>query len=426
MPALFCLFLLFCPIARPYSVQTHQQIVDLTWHASIEPLLVARYPGITPAQLRTAHAYAYGGSAIQDLGYYPFGNEFFSDLTHYVRPGDFVVSLIRNASNANELAFAIGALSHYMGDTIGHSGAVNPSVAVEFPKLSRRFGNSIAYEDDEHAHVRTEFAFDINEIAKRRFAPLHYLRHVGLGVPTHLLSVAFYETYGLDADRILGNHRSVLRGYRFGVRSFLPRIAYAETVLHRGGMPPDTPGPELDKLVADLTQAATENNWEPYRRKPGIGTYTLAGLIFILPKVGVLSDLAIRGPVPFTEDLYVSSVNRTAAELRLALRNLPRFANRMPNLDLDTGATVRPGGYRLADRTYAKLLERVTSTPEEAVPPALKRDLIAYFADPNAPIETRKHAKQWAAVQENLKTIAGMRTSVVPPALVEAEELTPP
>ena len=422
---LLCLLFLPRP-ARPYSVQTHEQIIDLVWLQSIQPLLLARYPGLTPAQLQAAHAYAYGGAAIQDLGYYPFGNAFFSDLTHYVRPGDFIVSLIRNARDADELAFAIGALSHYLGDTIGHSTAINPSVAIEFPKLSRRFGNSVAYEDSPHAHVRTEFAFDINEIAKHRFAPVHYLRHVGLGVPTHLLSVAFYETYGLDEVKVLGHHKPVMRGYKFSVRNFLPRIAYAETVLHRHAMPPDSAGPEFDKLVADFAQADAENNWELYRRKAGIGTYSLAAFIFVLPKVGVLSDLAIRGPVPFTEDLYIASVNRTATQLRAALANLPRAANRLTNLDLDTGKPVRPGAYRLADQTYAKLLARVASSPTQPIPPALKRDLTAYFADPASTATIGKHPSQLAELKANLVTLATMPTSALSPPLTETEPLTPP
>ena len=220
-------------------MQTHEQLIDLTWTTSIQPLLLQRYPGLTQAQLNEAHAYAYGGCAIQDLGYYPFGNVFFSELTHYVRSGDFVHALLRDARTADELAFAIGALSHYVGDSVGHAEATNPSVAEQFPNLRAKYGNSVAYDESPYAHVRTEFAFDVNEIAKRRFAPSAYLRHVGLHVANDLLDRAFYETYGLDAVRVLGARRPTVRGYRFSVRSFLPRIAYAENVLHRKHFPPD-------------------------------------------------------------------------------------------------------------------------------------------------------------------------------------------
>ncbi len=186
--------------ALAYSVQTHEQLIDLTWDQSIVPLLLSRYPTLTPAQIELARAYAYGGCMIQDVGYYPFGDPFISNLTHYVRTGDFVVNLFRDANNANELAFAVGALSHYIGDAVGHATATNVAVPVEFPKLERKYGSVVNYAQAEHQHVQTEFAFDIYEIAHDRLAPVHYLRHVGLKVPARQLSLAFYQTYGLSAN----------------------------------------------------------------------------------------------------------------------------------------------------------------------------------------------------------------------------------
>src|ERR1700734_1146094 len=189
--------------ARPagaYSLLTHEQLIDLTWQSSIVPLLLSRYPTLTPAEIEHARAYAYGGCVIQDIGYYPFGDPFFSDLTHYVRSGDFVVYLFRDAKNANQLAFAIGALSHYIGDNIGHSQATNRAVPVEFPKLGAKYGPVVTFGEGQHPHIQTEFAFDINEIAHRRFAPVRYLRHVGLNVPNEQLATAYYETYGLSRN----------------------------------------------------------------------------------------------------------------------------------------------------------------------------------------------------------------------------------
>ena len=405
--------------ARAYSVQTHEQLIDLTWKPSIVPLLQQRFPGITPAQLQRAHAYAYGGCAIQDLGYYPFGHEIFSDLTHYVRSGDFVAALLRDARDANELAFAIGALSHYIGDTLGHAEAVNPSVALEFPRLAGKYGPSVNYAEGERQHVRTEFAFDINEISKHRFAPSAYLKHVGLEIPDTLLRRAFFETYGLDLHEVLGHHRPVLRGYRFSVRSFLPRIAYAETVLHRNRFPPDAPSQDLDLFERQLAQSDFENGWDAFRKRPGIGTYSLAGLIFILPKVGVLSSLAIRGPQPATELLYVQSLNRTTASLRSRLETLDTLAAAIPNRDLDTGDRVRPGGYPLTDQTYANLLHQITHPDGNAaplpLPVGLRDDILFYYADPSSPISTRRNPKRWAEVQADLKLLQAASSQPITP-----------
>jgi hypothetical protein len=396
--------------AVPYSVQSHQELIDLAWKQSIRPILLKHYPKLTEGQLQEAHAYAYGGCAIQDFGYYPFGNAFFSNLTHYVRSGDFVISLLRNAHTADELAFAIGSLSHYIGDTVGHSTAINLSVPVEFPKLKTKYGTNVNYAQDPHAHVQTEFAFDVNQLSKRRFAPSAYVKYVGLEVPRDLLRKAFFETYGLNLPDIIGTKETSIRVYRYAVRRFLPNIARAETILHKKNFPPETPSPDLDDLNKDLLQASTDNNWEAYRKTPGFRSHLYAGWIYILPKVGTLKLLAIKGPTPQTEDLYIKSMNRSIKSLRFVLTNFDRIERYIPNRDLDTGLVVKPGGYPLADNTYAKLLAMITKSPDKVIPNQLKHDLLGYYADPQAPIITRKDPAKWAEVQANLKTLETMKT----------------
>jgi hypothetical protein len=394
----------------PYSVQTHEELIDLAWKQSIRPILLKQYPTLTEAQLQEAHAYAYGGCAIQDFGYYPFGNGFFSDLTHYVRAGDFVLSLLHNAHTADELAFAIGSLSHYIGDTIGHSAAVNHAVPVEFPKLEKKYGSTVNYAESPHAHVQTEFAFDINQLSKRRFAPYEYLKFVGLEVPRPLLRKAFFETYGINLPDIIGSKETSIRIYRYGVRKFIPNIARAETILHKKNFPADTPSSDFDEIKADLLQASADNNWEAYRKAPGFGSHLYAGFIFILPKVGTLKMLAIKGPTEHTEELYIKSLNRSIKTMRRVLADFDHINQYLANRDLDTGAFVKPGGYRLTDQTYAKLLAMITKNPGNVVPIQLKHDLIAYYADPDAPIITKKNPEQWAQVQANLKVLGGMKT----------------
>ncbi len=395
----------------PYSIQTHEQLIDLAWKQSIRPLLLKRFPTLTEAQIREAHAYAYGGCAIQDFGYYPFGNAFFSDLTHYVRSGDFVLALLRNAKTPNELAFAIGSLSHYIGDTIGHSSAINHAVPIEFPRLAKEYGPVVNFAQGKRAHVQTEFAFDINQLSKRRFAPSEYLKHVGLEVPRTLLRKAFFETYGLKLPDIVGSKETSIRVYRFAVRSFLPNIARAETLLHKNSFPTDIPSPDLDVLTKDLVQAAADNDWELYRKNPGFTSHLYAGFIFILPKVGPLRLLAIRGPNQQTEDLYIKSVNRSINSMRLVLSHFDTIGNYLPNRDLDTGEKVKPGGYRLADKTYATLLSRLTKDPAQPIPAQVKHDLADYYADPLAPISTKQDKNKWAEVQANLKVLAQMPTT---------------
>src|SRR6476661_4796912 len=152
--ALLLSMALFCSVSFAYSVLTHEEIVDLLWADEIRPLLLKRFPALTEAQITEAHAYAYGGAVIQDLGYYPFGSREFSDLVHYVRSGDFVRELLLESQDVDEYAFALGALSHYASDIAGHP-AVNQAVAIEYPKLRAKFGKSVRYAQDKGAHLKT-------------------------------------------------------------------------------------------------------------------------------------------------------------------------------------------------------------------------------------------------------------------------------
>jgi Zinc dependent phospholipase C len=452
---------LLCPGARrapAYSLLTHEQLIDLTWDDSIVPLLLSRFPNLTPAQLDHARAYAYGGCVIQDIGYYPYGQMFLSNLTHYVRSGDFVVNLFRDARNADELAFAVGALSHYVGDSYGHSMATNRAVPVEFPKLGRKYGKVVSFADGEDEHVRTEFAFDIDEIAHRRMAPARYLRHIGLQVPTRQLSEAFYQTYGLS-EKFSGIRRLHINEseYRFAVHTFIPRIAYAVTLLHRSKEPDDPTDAKIVALHQEINAMAIRNEWDKYRRKAGIGTYMLAGLLFILPKFGPLKLAAVKGPTVQTDAEYDHSLITSVAAMRGMLarftppasrrtraprssanqaegEHLPAPPPRAPvapgktdvpadsrdprhplqNRDLDTGYVVKPGGYRLTDATFAELLHVLTRHPSQPVPPGVKRAIEEFYADLNMPITTKKNAEKWQQVLADLASLKTMPTNPEP------------
>lgn len=423
-----------------YSLLTHEQLIDLTWKDSIVPLLLSRYPNLTPQDLDRARAYAYGGCVIQDIGYYPFGDRSFSNLTHYVRSGDFVVSLFRNAQNANELAFAIGALSHYIGDSVGHSQATNIAVPIEFPKLRAKYGVSVSYAEGKDEHVQTEFAFDINEIAHHRLAPLRYLRHIGFRVSMKQLALAFYQTYGLS-ENFTGGRRINARDYRFAARTFIPRIAYAVTLLKRKHEPADPTSPEVVELEKEAAQVALDTNWQAYRRGAGIETHLIAGLLFILPKIGPLKLVAVKGPTAETEADYARSVAVSITVLRRVLTRFTPEASRytgplpplgslthpgelsarpvdpnhpLPNRDLDTGRVVQPGGYPLTDATYADLLHRLVGSPSQPIPPGIKEDIQKYYSNLDLPITTKKDPSRWKQVLADLNTLAGMGTSTQP------------
>jgi len=379
--ALLLAAILLASDSTAYSVLTHEELIDLAWNDSIRPLLLAKFPQSTDAELVVAHSFDYGGSAVQDMGYYPFGKVFFSELTHYVRSGDFVVRLLSDARTLNEYAFAIGALSHYLGDSIGHSEAVNRATALAFPKLKDKYGESVAYGESPHSHIRTEFAFDVKELSDRAFAPSAYLERVGFRVPRKFLREVFIATYGIDIAEVLGRARPDLKSYRTSVRSFIPAFAEAEVVLHKKQFlpPPDT---KAYRIFAErVAHTNYERRWRHTYKGPGIKAHLLAILVFIVPKIGAASDLAIKIPTHETEEWYLSSVNHTVDQFRQILHNLLAEKNpaRLANLDLDTGERVRLGDYALADKTYAELLARLTSKPRLGVPADLKRNLLDYY-----------------------------------------------
>jgi len=340
------------------------------------------------------------------MGYYPFGKRLFSNLTHYVRAGDFVVWQFQNAHTINELAFAIGALSHYLGDSIGHSQAINPATSVEFPKLKRKFGDSVTYGESPHGHIRTEFAFDVGELKNTEFAPPAYLRRIGFRVPRAFLERAFRAVYGFDLGEIVGAARPALKSYRSSVRSFIPSFAEAEVVLHGSKFPPHQDDETYRIFAERVTRTNYDRHWKHAYKGPGVGAHLLAILVFITPKIGAASDLAIKIPNPETQSAYLRSVNHTVDELARILNEMregqdPRS---ITNLDLDTGDPAGLGTYALADEAYAQLLKRITETPDPKIPADLKRHLLKYYEDPTPGVTISQSVSHQLGVLRTMKT----------------------
>jgi hypothetical protein len=305
--------------------------------------------------------------------------------------------------SVDEYAFALGALSHYFGDNIGHHDAVNPATAIGFPKLEKKYGPVVTYDDNPHAHVRVEFAFDVDEASRARIAPGAYLRFIGLRVASRLLAQTFEETYSLPLTKVIGPHRPAFRSYHSSVRGFLPRVAYAETTLHRNKFPPEGEDRSVKEFLDLLSQADFQNVWKSYRKKPGLETRFFALLIRIVPKVGVLSEVAIKIPTARTQDLYMRSVNRTAAAYGDMLKELSTTSRRpsVPKTDLDTGEKTVPGSYALTDATYAKLLHILISHEARPIVPEVRENILAYYSD--------QRAKSSASVEADLAALRGMK-----------------
>src|SRR5207237_6067578 len=298
-------FLLFCsPLGNSYSVLTHEEIVDLLWKQKIQPLLLKRFPDATEEDLRKAHAYAYGGCVLQGMGYYPFGNKYFSDLVHYVRSGDFVAALIRDSSDLNEYAFALGALAHYASDVSGHP-IINRITAIEFPRLAKKYGKEVTYANDPKAHIRTEFGFDMVQVAKNRYTSDSYHDFIGFEVSMPLLERAFVKIYGLPLHDVLGNEDLSIGSFRRGVSKIIPEMTRLSLLNRRADLVRDTPNFDQKKFLFRLSRTNYEKQWGKGYRRPGLGSRILAFILRKLPKIGPASALDFKVPSTKTEYLYI-------------------------------------------------------------------------------------------------------------------------
>jgi hypothetical protein len=391
------LFFLFCfsPTLPAYSVLTHEAVVDSAWDGSIRPLLLDRFPQSTSADMARAHGYAYAGCILQDMGYYPFGSRFFSDLVHYVRSGDFVVSLIGGASDLDEYAFALGALAHYAGDLEGHSVAVNRAVSLQYPKLARKFGASVTYAEKPSAHLQVEFGFDVLQVARGNYAPQAYHDFIGFQVARPLLERAFRQTYSLEISEVFDDPDLALSTYRHTVSSLIPNATRAAWQVKKDQLLALQPGITQRRFVYNLSRASYRKEWGRDYRQPNLGQRLLGFLIRILPKVGPLRVLNFRTPNTQTDLLFQSSFDRTLSDYRgfLADQEAGRLA--LANRDFDTGEATRPTEYPLADSAYGELAVRLSKKDAAAVDPQLRTNVLDYFRDLSLPFATKRNAAQW-------------------------------
>ena len=393
-----------------YSVLTHEQIVDLLWKDQIRPLLLARFPGAGEEDLRKAHAYAYGGCVVQDMGYYPFGSQFFSNLVHYVRSGDFVAALLQESSDLDEYAFALGALAHYSSDNSGHP-TINRAVAVAFPKLRAKYGEQVTYADDPKAHIQTEFSFDLVQVAKNRYTSDRYHDFIGFEVAKPVLERAFAKTYGMELSEVFGDLDLAIGTFRRAVSQIIPEMTRVALASGRLESVKDTANASEKQFLYYLSRTDYEKEWGASYRRPGFGTRLLAFLMRWIPKVGPFKALAFRVPTAQTEDMYIKSIDKTVENYGNLLRGVGNGDVRLPNRDCDTGGEPRSGEYALSDETYAELLQKLFERGLDQTPRELRGDILAFYATHGASDGTKKSEKAWRRTRHELDELEALSTA---------------
>lgn len=391
----------FSQVCNGYSILTHEEIVDLLWADQIKPLLMQKYPNATEDDLRKAHAFAYGGCLIQDMGYYPFGNKMFSDMVHYVRSGDFVEALLAESTDINEYAFSLGAMAHYAADIVGHP-VVNAAVAREFPKLGAKYGPIVTFAEDTKAHIRTEFGFDVVQVAKQRYTSDAYHDFIGFEVAKPVLERAFLKTYGIKLSDVFGNLDLSIGSFRWSVSRAIPEMTRVALLTKRDELVKENPSLAKKKFLYNLKRSEYEKEWGKTYQKPGLGARIMALIFKIIPKVGPFKAIAFKMPNPDTETLYLKSVNTTVDEYRRYLGDLKADKLQLANMDFDTGKPTTPGEYQLTDEAYAKLLDKLTKAKFADLKPDVSQNILTFYQNPSAPNFTKKKRDKWNKVRQEL------------------------
>jgi hypothetical protein len=402
--ALGLLFLCLAPAVYSYSVLSHEAIIDSTWDSAIKPLLLKRFPAATVEELTQAHAFAYGGCIIQDLGYYPFGSKFFSDLTHYVRSGDFILSLIRESQDLNEYAFALGALSHYAADNNGHSVAVNRAVPLFYPEMGRKFGKVVTYADDPHSHAETEFAFDVFQASKGRYASAAYKSFIGFEVAKPLLERAFQDIYGLTLEKVFLDVDLAIGSYRRAVGTILPAMTRVAWQIRKQEILKEAPSVTRKTFLYNLSRSDYEKNWGSTYKQPGVRSKVLATVFRVMPKVGPWRPLSFKRLTPEIEKMYMASFNATITHYRALLAEQNAGRLELPNDNLDVGTFTAAGKYTLEDSAYAELLHKLEGHYTE-MPPELRTNILAFYSGPGLANSTKTSAEDSARVVKELEQL---------------------
>ena len=402
--------------AHAYSLLSHEEVVDMAWPKYLMPLIQKRYPGLTPAQLTECHAYAYGGSVIQDMGYYPFGSKEFSNLLHYVRSGSFVDALLSDSTTPDEYAFALGALAHYYGDTIGHQ-AVNIITGEEYPHLRHRFGPFVTYDDDTTAHLRNEFGFDVVEVAHGAYSQQNYRDFIGFQVAEPLMNHAFQETYGLPIADVLAHEDLSISSYRYSVSKLIPKMTRVALAGYGEQIQKANPSAAKREFIYRLRRTDFEKQYGRQYMRPSFGDRIVGFLLDILPKIGPLSGLKLHLPNSDQQTQYLASFNSVENAYRTEVVQVSgeRITDPppIPEIDFDTGAATAEGEYKLADQTYAQLVEHLASDKNAQLSPALLADINHFYVNPQAKDALRAKPKSWAKLETALAAVRQMPVAPV-------------
>lgn len=385
-----------------YSVLTHEALIDANWDRVLLPLLKQKFPRATAEDLKNAHGYVYGGAVSPDMGYYPFGSKLYTNLVHYVRTGDYVENLFKEAKDLNEYAFALGVLCHYYADEFGHGLGVNKTVPLIYPEIKNKFGNTVTYADDRLSHLRTEFSFDVLQTGRGNYASENYHDFIGFQVSKDVMQKAFMDTYNLDINDLFGNFDRALGTFRWAVKSLIPTVTRIAWKIKGKDIRKTNPKATRRSFIYRLRNRQYYKEYGKQRQKNSFGEAILAFVIRVAPKVGPLKILKFRNPTPEAEKIFAESFDSTILNYSNGVAKFSDGKGEIPNIDWDTGKKTMQHEYRLADRSYSDWVIKLKEKNFETVTPAVKENILAFYKNysTNGAVDAEQWQKTTVALQE--------------------------
>ena len=256
--------------------------------------------------------------------------------------------------------------------------------------------------------MKTEFGFDMVQVAKNRYASEQYHDFIGFKVSKSLLERVFPIIYGVELKDVLPRADLTIGSYRFAISRLIPEMTQVALKTHKKDMMRETPTLARKKFLYRLSRSDYEKDWGKDYRKPGLGIRFIAALLRFMPKCGPFKALAFNNPTPEMEELYFKSINTTVDQYRAFLEDVRMDSLLPPNRDLDDGKITKPGEYSLADDAYAKLLARLSEGKFDRTTTDLRDDILRFYSDLSIPIETKKDKVRWQGVLTGLDQLKSM------------------
>jgi hypothetical protein len=252
-------------------------------------------------------------------------------------------------------------------------------VPILYPNLRRKFGDEVTFGEDPLSHLKTEFGFDVLQVARGHYASKAYHDSIGFQVSKGLLERAFHRTYGLKLEDIFGRLDLALETYRYSIRSFIPEATKAGWATKNKEIMAQHPGISRKEFVYNISRASYEKEWGVDYQRPGPGARCIAVLFRLIPKFGPFKAFGFKVPTPEVEQLFEDSFDAAVRRNRSSFAQAEKSDLRLSNRDLDTGRPVSPGEYALTDRTYDKLLVKLAEKKFEGVTPEIRENILGFY-----------------------------------------------